>query len=129
MMNLETIETTTLSILDQLPKQNIIGGTYDEIKEGFKSMTDAEKLSYSISLAEIYARHLEREFKVHSILGLLDGFDTKESKQIAKDIRGDKADAFKRAGEYLSKQSVKDKVVDKRNQKIEEMLNKEKIDG
>jgi hypothetical protein len=128
-MSLTEIEKTSLAILDQLPKQNIIGGTYEEIRDGFKSMTSAEKLSYAISLAEIYARHLEREFKVHSVLGLLDGFDTKESKQIASAIRADKKDAFKDAGEYLSKQSVKDKVVDKRNQKIESILSKgDKID-
>ena len=130
MMDINIIESTTLSILDQLPKQNIIGGTYEEIREGFKVLSDAEKISYAVNLAYAYANTLEREFKIHSILGILETvIGTEEAKYLAYGIRKGERNAIVKAGELIKKSNIKEKVVGKRNSKIEEILSKgEKID-
>ena len=129
-MSLTEIEKLALATMDMLPKPNLIGGTYEEMREGFKALSDIEKIHYAINLSVTYTGHLEREFKIHSILGNLeDIIGTAESKKIASDIRKNKDGAFKKAGELLAKTSIKDKVVSKRNQKIEDILSKgDKID-
>ena len=125
MMNSTQIEQTALLMLDQMPKVNIIGGSYDEVREGFKLMTDTEKTNYAISLATIYAAHLERHFKILAMLNLLeDAIGTPKAKEIAQDVRADKPDAFRRAGEFFAKNKgvVKEKATNKRNAAIDDIF-------
>lgn len=131
MLDIKKIEKITLEILDLLPKKNIIGSTMKEIEDGYRALSEIEKINYAINLSCKLLDHLDVDFKLRQLMDILENIvATDMAKKIAKDIRNgvdgaiNEANKIVEANRELIGKTMKERALGARNAKIEEILSK-----